>query len=94
MADSSGHSEDRALNFGLFGTVSTSVHAWEFFSSLFYLSSTLFLLCMRIFCIHVLVFQETLPGILRSRQVFKAQPGPILFEKCLRFSGLSLFDSE
>ena len=41
MADWRGHSEDRALNFGLFGIVSTSVHAWEFFSNLFYLSSTL-----------------------------------------------------
>ena len=43
---------------------------------------------------HVLVLQKTLLGTLRSRQIFETQPGPFLFEKCIRWSGLTLFDSD
>ena len=41
IADRSGHVEDRALKFGLFAIVSTSVDDLEFFSSLFNLFRTL-----------------------------------------------------
>ena len=41
MPDRSGHVEDRALKFGLFAIVSTSVDDLEFFSSLFNFSRTL-----------------------------------------------------
>ena len=93
MADQCGHTEDRALSFGLLAIVSALVHAWEFFPVYFTCLAHFYLLCMRICCIHV-VFQKKLPGTLRSHQVFKAQLGPLLFEKCIRFSGLFLLDSD
>ena len=94
MADWSGHAGERTLNFGLFAIVSTLVHVWELSPVYFTCLAQLYLYYMRICCIHVLIFQKTLPGNLRSRQVFEAQPGPFLFEKSIRFSGLSLLDSD
>ena len=49
---------------------------------------------MRICCIHVLVFQKTLPETLRPSHVFEAQPGPSFFEKCIRCPALSLLGSD